>query len=330
MRILVIGGSGNISTAITAELLHMGHQVTLLNRGTRPIPGTSQITGDRYQKEEFLSLVQGHYFDCVIDMICYHPKDAQTLVDAFAGKIEQLIFCSTVNTYQAPATSYPVTEEEPICTNPQFTYAYHKELCERLLTAAAEENAFSLTIIRPGATVGDDTLPIPLIGDSRGLMYRMMAAKPIILMGDGSSLWCTAHRDDIGKAIAHAVLNPKAYGQAYTIASEHSITWEQYYQIAAQEFGAPAPTFIRIPWEQLVALTGDENSWIGLNFRFNNIYSCQKARRDLDFQETISWREIMKRSAQIHGQQEAFCQQHESPEYDRIVKAYLNSTHTDF
>lgn len=330
MKVLVIGGSGNISTAITAELLQMGAEVTLFNRGNQPIPHTHQIIGDRYHQKEFVSLVKNLDFDCVIDMICYHPQDAQALVDAFSSRVKQLIFCSTVNTYQAPASVYPITEEEKIHTDPRFTYAHDKELCESLLTEAAQNGAFSLTIIRPGATVWDDTLPIPLIGDGRGLMNRMLEGKPIILIGDGSSLWCTSHRDDVGKAIAHAVLNPKTYGQAYTIASERAITWEQYYEIAAEEFGAPKPKFVRIPWELLVRLTGDENSWIGLNFRFNNIYCCQKAREDLGFEETISWREIMRRSVQIHQKRKDICQEFENPEYDSIIKTYQDMMRNNF
>ena len=322
MKVLLIGGSGNISPAIAAELLRMGAQVTVFNRGHHDVPGTSRITGDRYDAVDFLSKVADHAFDCVIDMICYHPNDAQTLVDAFAGRVTQLIFCSTVNTYIAPALSYPVTEETPIGADPAFDYAYDKVLCERLLGDAAAKGAFNLTIVRPGATFNDQSTPVSLLGDGRGLMHRMLTGKPLIVMGDGSSLWAAAHRDDVGRAIAHAALNERAYGQGYTIASEEAMTWERYFAIASEALGNPNPRFAHIPWQVLVRLAPEDCAWVGLNFRFNNIYSSAKAKRDLGFVQTISWAEIMRRSAAHHLAAGDLTARYEHPLYDRIIEAY--------
>lgn len=325
MKVLLIGGSGNISPAIAKELLAMGAEVTVFNRGHHKVPGTGQITGDRYDTEDFIRKVSAHSFDCVIDMICFHPKDAQALVDAFAGRVKQLVFCSTVNTYVAPAPFYPVTEETPLGADPAFEYAHEKLLCEQLLQSAAEKGAFELTVIRPGATGNDASTPIALLGDGLGLMHRMLAGKPIIVMGDGSSLWAMAHRDDVGKAIAHAVLNEKAYGQGYTIASEDAMTWERYFEIAAEALGAPKPDFVHIPWEILVKLAPEDCSWVGLNFRFNNIYSSAKAKRDLGFEQTISWEEMMRRSAKLHKEAGDLTADREHPLYDRIIQVYRDS-----
>ncbi len=325
MKILLIGGSGNISPAVADELINMGADVTVFNRGNHKVPGTKQIIGDRYDLPQFIKKVSGHSFDCVIDMICYHPQDAKSLVDAFAGRIKQLIFTSTVNTYIAPAPAYPITEETPIGADPAFEYAYHKVLCEQLLQKAAADGAFKLTIIRPGATGNDASTPIALLGDGLGLMHRMLCGKPIMVMGDGSSLWAMAHRDDVGKAIAHAALNEKAYGESYTIASEAAMTWEQYYEIAAQALGVPKPVFAYIPWEIIVKLAPDDASWVGLNFRFNNIYSSAKAKRDLGFKQTITWQEMMQRSAAIHKAAGDITADKEHPLYDYIINTYQNS-----
>ncbi len=322
MNVLLIGGSGNISPAIARELTSMGANVTVFNRGHHDVPGTTRIVGDRYDLPDFVEKVRGKSFDCVIDMICYHPQDAQALVDAFAGRVRQLIFCSTVNTYSAPAPTYPVTEQTPIGADPAFAYAHDKALCEKLLERAAGEGAFELTIVRPGATLNDASTPIALLGDGRGLMHRLAAGKPVIVMGDGSSLWASAHRDDVGKAIAHAALNEKTYGEGYTIASEDAMTWERYYEIAAEALGAPKPTFAHIPWEILVKLAPEDCSWVGLNFRFNNIYSSAKAKRDLGFTQTISWAEIMRRSAALHKATGDIVKEHEHPLYDKVIRAY--------
>lgn len=325
MKVLLTGGTGTISRGVADELLRMGADVTLFRRGDTFLPGTRQITGDRYDPEDFREKMKHESFDCVIDMICYKEQNAQELADIFGGRISQLIFCSTVNTYQAPAPVYSITKECPIGADPRFEYAYEKELCERVLKKASEEGCFKLTIVRPGATVADDALPISFLGSSQNAMYRLIHGKPVIVLGDGSSLWASAHRSDIGRAIAHAVDNPNAYGKAYTIASEAAMTWEQYYKTAAKAFGAPDPVFVHMPWEVLVDRFPQECSWSELNFRFNNIYSCEAARRDLGFEQTIFWPEIMERSAKLHAETGDIRQSKEDNKYDRLIEAWKNA-----
>lgn len=325
MKVLLIGGTGTISLGVARELLRMGADLTLFHRGTSGLPGARHIAGDRYSSGEFLEKVRGLSFDCVIDMICYHAREAQDLVTAFSGNAKQVVFCSTVNTYRAPAPVYPVAENCPIGADPRFTYAYEKVLCEKVLQDAAEKGAFALTIVRPGATVRDDALPISFLGDGAGLMRRMLEGKPILVLGDGSSLWASAHRDDVGKAIAHAAGDPRTYGKGYTLASEAAMTWEQYYETAAEAFGAPRPEFVRIPWELLVDAFPEECSWAGLNFRFNNIYSCEEAKKDLGFVQTLFWKDIMERSATIHAARGDLAQAQEHPAYGRTVSAWKDA-----
>ncbi len=177
-------------------------------------------------------------------------------MDAFAGRIKQLVFCSTVSTYVAPAPSYPITESTPIGADPAFEYAWEKVQCEQILQAAAEKGAFRLTIVRPGATYNDSFTPISFLGSGAGLLYRLSQGKPVLLLGDGSSLWGHAHRDDVGKAIAHAAGNERAYGESYTIAAKEVMTWEQIYTVIAEEMGAPTPQLVYAPYFVLDALTG--------------------------------------------------------------------------
>lgn len=326
MKVLITGGTGTISRGIVSELLRMGAEVTLFRRGTTPVPGTRLITGDRYNREDFRKKLENEHFDCVIDMICYQHRDAEELADLFGGRIQQLIFCSTVNTYQAPAPVYPITEACPLGADPQFTYAYEKELCERVLQEAAQEGRFQLTIIRPGATVADDALPISFLGSGQNAVWRLMEGKPLIVLGDGNSLWATAHRDDVGKAIAHAAGNPAAFGKSYTIASEAAMTWEQYYETVANAFGTPAPKFIHLPWEILVKCFPKDCEWSGLNFRFNNIYSSQAAQQDLGFEQTIFWPEIMERSAKFHTAAGDIAPSQIDRKYDSFIQAWGSST----
>ncbi len=320
MRVLLIGGSGNISPAIAAELINMGHDVTVFNRGHHHVEGTKQIIGDRRNSKAFVEEMRKHSFDYVIDQICFREEEAQDLVDAFAGRVKQLVFCSTVNTYIAPAPSYPVTEETPIGADPEFEYAYQKVLCEKLLNKASEEGAFKLTIVRPGATYNDNFIPFAFVGDGLGLLYRIKAGKPIIVLGDGTSLWGHAHRDDVGKAIAHTIGNERAYGQGYTIATKEVMTWEQVYSAIAEVMGVKVPEFVHVPYFILDRFLNDEHSWNKLNFRFNNIYGCSKAERDLGYRYTISWREGIQRFVENHNKNGNITSEHEHPLYDTIVE----------
>lgn len=320
MEILLIGGSGNISPAIARELLAGGHRLTVFNRGHHPVEGAAQMIGNRDDHEDFVRQMRGRSFDVVFDQICFTARHAQDLVDAFAGRIKQLVFCSTVNTYVAPAPSYPITESTPIGADPAFEYAWEKVQCEQILQAAAEKCAFHLTIVRPGATYNDSFTPISFLGSGAGLLYRLSQGKPVLLLGDGSSLWGHAHRDDVGKAIAHAAGNERAYGESYTIAAKEVMTWEQIYTVIAEEMGAPAPQFVYAPYFVLDALTGEKDSWNKLNFRFNNIFDCSKAERDLGYRYTVTWREGVRRFLAESRKSGVVCAAAEDPRYDGIVR----------
>ncbi len=319
MRVLVIGGSGNISYAVVQELLSCHHDVAVLNRGNQKIPGVRQLTADRYTEDSFLPAVSGEAFDCVIDMICYCSKDAELLIRAFAGRVQQIVFCSTVDVYRKPALSYPVSESAEIGADPAFEYAWQKVQCEQLLREEAAKGAFALTVVRPAATYNDQSTPISLVGDGRGLLYRIKMGKPLMVMGDGSSLWSSTHRDDVGRAIAHAVGNPRAMNNSYTLASDEALTWERYYQIVAAAMGAPEPEIIGVHWRELVRAGRGSCDWCGWNFRFNNIFDCSRAKKDLGFKAAISWRQGAERFVRWHEERGNIDARYEDPDYDRIL-----------
>ena len=323
MRVLVIGGTGNISTAIVRELLKKHHEVSVLNRGTYKVNGVTQITADRYNRKSFLKAVVNKEFDCVIDMICFYEKDAKTLCEAFANKTKQIIFCSTVDVYKKPAPYYPITEDAPLEADPAFEYAWHKIECEKIMKEEAEKGSFAITIVRPAATYNDNSTPISLVGDGRGLLYRIKTGKPLIVIGDGSSLWTSAHRDDVGRAIANAVGNPKAMNNSYTLASYEAMTWEQYYQTVAEVMNAPKPDIVGIHWKELVRAGRGACDWSGYNFRFNNSFDCSKAKEDLDFHITITWRKGAERFIRYHEEQGDINEKFEDPNYDRILNEVM-------
>jgi nucleoside-diphosphate-sugar epimerase len=198
MKILIIGGTGLISTGITRLLVERGDEVTLYNRGRTEadLPsGFKVIQGDRKDYSAFeVQIANLEPFDTVIDMIGFLPEEVESDVRAFRGRTKQFIFCSTIDVYTKPAKRYPIREDEQRQLVESFPYAYNKAKCERILEQAHQRGDFPVTIIRPAHTYGEGRA---LIDSFRGGFYyldRIRKGKPIIVHGDGNSLWVSCYR----------------------------------------------------------------------------------------------------------------------------------------
>jgi nucleoside-diphosphate-sugar epimerase len=298
MKTLLLGGTGLISTAITRFLVQRGDQVTMYNRGksqARTPPGPKVILGDRKDVAVFeQQMKEAGTFDCVIDMICYLPGDAESDVRAFKGRCGQLIFCSTVDVYTKPATRYPYTENEPL--SGVSLYGKSKVKCEGIF-AAANGADLPVTIIRPAYTYGEGRPLLNWWHRDDCLIDRLRKNRPVIVHGDGMSLWVSAHIDDVGRAFAAAAGNSATFGKAYHATGEEWMTWNQYYQVLAQAVSAPAPRLVHIPSDLLAKLAPKRGSAVVENFQFDNIFDNSAAARDLGYCYTISWLEGAKRVA---------------------------------
>ncbi|RKU18124.1 epimerase [Candidatus Poribacteria bacterium] len=300
MRVLIIGGTGLISTAITRALIARGDTVTLYNRGQTEadIPeGYATITGNRkdYTAFEAQMGVVGN-FDVVIDMIGFVPADIESAIRAFRDNIGQFIFCSTVDVYTKPAGYYPIREDAEREPMPSFPYAYNKAKCEHLLGKAHERGDFPVTIIRPAHTYGEGRGLIHSFGlGGAYYFHRIRLGKPIITHGDGSSLWAACHRDDVGQAFAEAVGNKKTFGKGYHTASDEPMTWNQYHQTVAQAMNAPEPELLHIPTDLLFEIAPKAAEWCRENFQYNNIFDNAAAKADLNFRYTIPFVEGVRR-----------------------------------
>ena len=193
MKILIIGGTGNISTPITRALLERGHDLTLFNYDAQPpewLRGAKIITGDRTHREDFRAKLGGaDTFDCVIDMICYEPEDARCDIEIFRGRTHQFIFCSTVDVYTKTPQRYPVTEENGIVEAlPSFPYAHKKMQCEQAFWEAHRRGDFALTVCRPTFTYNEAWSPgIHSFGGQSYHLDLVRRGKPIILHRDGQA-----------------------------------------------------------------------------------------------------------------------------------------------
>jgi nucleoside-diphosphate-sugar epimerase len=301
MRILIIGGTGLISTAISRQLLERGDvELWHYNRGKSPpklpLPGEVRvIQGDRTDHPAFEARLRAEPpFDCVIDMIGFLPAEAESLVRAVRGRARQVIFCSTVDVYDKPASRYPITEEEG--RSGLNDYGRNKVRSEDVLLEAERRGDLPLTIIRPAHTYGEGGGIIHSLLGNRTYLDRVKKGKPIVVHGDGTSLWTSCHVDDVARAFVGAVGNPRAIGRAYHATGEEWMTWNRYHEIIAELVGVPTPPRVYIPSEVLAEVAPSRGVWCIQNFFLHNIFDNRRAREELGFRYTVSFRDGMRRA----------------------------------
>ncbi|HRW08263.1 MAG TPA: NAD-dependent epimerase/dehydratase family protein [Caldilineaceae bacterium] len=333
MRILIIGGTGIISTGITRLLLERGDEVVLYNRGQRPsqVEGNyTTITGDRKDFARFEGQMQeAGTFDCVIDMVCYLPEEAASAVRAFKGRTAHYIFCSTVDVYTKPAAAYPITEAAERQPSPKFMYGYHKARCEELLFAAHDRGELVVTSIRPGHTYGEGgNNLIHALGGGNYHLDRLRKGQPIIVHGNGTSFWPTCHRDDVAVAFLGAIGNEKAKGRGYHVAGEEWMTWQGYHQGLAVAIGAASPDFACIPTDVLRQMAPKAAYLAEVNFSYNNLFDNTAAREDLGFRVTIPWVEGARRTIEWLADHGLLEKSEDFPFYDQVIDAWRQAVGT--
>lgn len=255
MKALFIGGTGTISMAITTRLIAEGCDLYLLNRGNRPAPeGAKLLKGDIKEEAAMEALLRDQSFDVVVDFIAFTEEDIQRDYRLFKGKTRQFLFISSASAYQKPLSRLPITESTPL-SNPHWEYSRNKIACEEALMRYYREEAFPITIVRPSHTYDNRGVPVGLHGANGGwqVLRRMQEGKPVIVHGDGSSLWTFTHNSDFAKGFIGLMGNPHAIGEAVHITSDESLSWNQAYGIIAQQMGVdfqpvyvPSSTIIKL------------------------------------------------------------------------------------
>jgi len=331
MKILIIGGTGNISTPITRMLQGKGHDITLFNYDQiRPewlLPEVRVISGNRKDLHLFESqiFIDGNY-DCVIDMICFEPEDAVIDAVLFKGHTKQFIFCSTVDVYPKTPDRYPVNEDLEIGALPSFQYAWKKVECEKTLWQAHRRGDFQLTVLRPAATYNESWSPgVHSFGGQTYHLDRIRKGKPIIMHGDGTSIWVAAYRDDTASAFVAAAGNETAFGQAYNVTGDELMTHNRIWKTIARVMNAPEPDFVYIPSLLLANLAPVEALWCRENFMHNNIFDNSKAKRDLGFKYTVSYEEGVKKCIEFLTRHNLIENCDNYPFYDQIIQKWRNA-----
>lgn len=332
MKILIIGGTGNISTPLTRALMAQGHELTLFKREAKVpewLRSARILTGDRSRREDFRRKLESlGAFECVIDMICYEPEDAQCDIELFRGRTQHFIFCSTVDVYTKTPPRYPVTEENGILgALPSFPYAYKKMLCEQLLWKAHHRGDFALTICRPTFTYNEAWSPgIHSFGGQSYHLDRLRRGKPIILHGDGTSIWVASYRDDTASGFIGAVGNTKAFGQDYNLSGDEWMTHNHVWRTIARRMNAPEPQFVYIPTDLLARIAPKQAEWCLENFRHNNIFDNSKAKRDLGFRYTVTFEEGIQKCLDHLNRHNLIESCDNYPFYDHILESWTRHT----
>ena len=242
MKALFIGGTGTISMAIIRKLAEDPQwEVWLLNRGNRKAEmpeGIHQIIADIHDEAAAAKALEGMEFDTVCEFIAFHPEDAARDLRLFRGKTKQYIIISSASAYHKPAASYLITEGTTLA-NPHWEYSRNKIAIEELLMKAYREEGFPVTIVRPSHTYDERSVPIGVHGNkgSWQVIRRMLDGKPVLIQGDGSSLWTMTFNTDFATGFIGLMANPHAIGEAFQITGDETLTWNQIYQAVADALG---------------------------------------------------------------------------------------------
>ncbi len=320
MRALLIGGTGTISSAITARLGEQGNEVYLLNRGKRTdsLPdGIQLIQADIHDEAEVARLIQDMQFDVVADFIAYQPADLERDYRLFRGKTRQFIFISSASAYQKPLSDYRITESTPL-SNPYWEYSRNKIACEDYLMKLYREEGFPITIVRPSHTYDERAIPLGVHG-KRGswqVAKRMLEKKPVIIHGDGTSLWTMTHSLDFAKGFIGLMGNIHAIGESVQITSDESLTWNQIYVAIADELGVELRA-VHVASEFLDAWSSEDYRGSLIGDKANSVvFDNAKLKRLVpDFTATIRFDQGIKQTISYVLSHPEF--QVEDPEFDR-------------
>ena len=258
MKILFLGGTGIISAACRQLAIARGFEVTLLNRSRREtVSGSRQIIADINDLQISTTLADQHW-DAVVDFIAFDTAAIEQRLQLFRGRTGQYVFISTASAYQKPLAHPLITESTPLA-NPFWDYSRQKIAAEDRLIRAYREESFPITIVRPSLTYGDTVVPLVLNSwaQSYTAIARLRAGKPLVVPGDGLSLWTITHNTDFAKGLVGLLGHAGAIGHAFHITSDEALTWNQIFHATAKAAGVASPRLVHIASDFIIACYPD-------------------------------------------------------------------------
>jgi nucleoside-diphosphate-sugar epimerase len=325
MKVLFIGGTGTISSAVSRQAMAKGVELYLLNRGlkTAPQPGSHSLIADINQPDEVRAALQGLQFDVVVNWIAYTAADIERDLALFKGRVEQYIFISSAAAYQKPPAHYLITEATRL-QNPFWDYARNKIACEERLLQARDGEGFPSTIVRPSYTY-ERNFPVAIGGGSSyTLADRLKKGRPIIVHGDGTSLWVVTHAEDFARGFIGLLGNQEAIGHAFHITSDEVQTWEQIYRTIAEAIGVEA-NIVHIPSDFIARVApGLAGTLLG-DKMWSIVFDNSKIKKFVpEFAAVIPFREGIRRTLEWFDQDERrqHVEEAVNEEMDHILSSY--------
>jgi len=300
MKVLFIGGTGNISVSVSRLAVARGFDLYLLNRGRQgvTIEGATTITADITQPDQVQAALGDHHFDAVVNWIAFVEPDIERDLALFGGRCKQYIFISTASAYQKPLTYPLITESTPLA-NPYWQYSRDKIRCEDRLMRAYREDGFPITIVRPSHTY-DTRIPVAVGNWASYLIpQRMLEGKPVIVHGDGTSLWTLTHAEDFARGFVGLLGHPQAIGHAFHITSDFVLTWNQVYKQIGDALGV-TPVLVHIPSEFIATVDPATGAGLLGDKMWSSMFDNSKIKRfvpdyvaripfHLGIRRTIAW-----------------------------------------
>ena len=296
MKVLFIGGTGNISTETSLRCVQLGMDLTLLTRGNRgvTIPGANTIVGDINEKATQEILAKQHW-DVVVNWIAFTAQDVERDIGLFANNIKQYVFISSASCYQKPVSNPFITESTPLA-NPWWLYSRDKIAGEDALVKAYRETGFPMVIVRPSLTY-DTVIPLPFGAWTHyNVIERIKSGKPIIVQGDGTSLFTITHASDFAKGFVGLLGLQPAIGHAFHITSDESLSWDQINHAVAQAVGKE-PNIVHIPSDFICHIAPDYTGTLLGDKSHSVIFNNSKIKQAVpDFCATIPFNRGIKKT----------------------------------
>ena len=254
MTILFLGGTGTISSACSALAVERGHDLTLVTRGgadARAPEAAEILHADARDPKALAEALGDRTFDAVVDWVAFAPEHVEDDVRLFRGRTGQYVFISSASAYQTPPQSLPVTEQTPL-DNPFWAYSQAKIECEKRVWAARDAG-MPVTIVRPSHTYAPWRPPVY---GRYTVIDRLRRGAPVVVHGDGLSLWTLTHHRDFARGFVGLLGNEDALGRAVHITSDEILTWDAIVGALAEASGVEA-RIVHVPSDQIAKADGE-------------------------------------------------------------------------
>ena len=318
MKLLFIGGTGNISTECAAWAHRHGHEVAVVTRGSSKVPEEYRaIKTDRHDLAAFRQALKGYEPEVVLNFLGYTLEDVQLDFELFHRRLRQYIFISSASTYAKPPPRLPIVEDFPL-DNPWWEYSRKKIECERWLLAQLEKEGFPVTIVRPSHTYSKLWVPNPVSSSSYTFASRLENGRAVYVPDDGENPWTLTASSDFAKALGGLLGREDAIGEAFHITSDEVVTWNQIVAEIASAVGARAPEIVKAPTETICRIAPQMIGTLKGDKAHPGVFDNSKIKRFVpDFQCTKPFANGVRESiAWLRAHPE---QQNLNPKLDQLI-----------